>query len=155
MEASKILNFSKRHRPFFLYMTIGMTGALLDFCTLLFLVNLLQVNEYIANPISMSVGITNNFFLNAYFNFKKTDKLFKRYLSFYAVGIIGILISNLFLWVFNDLLGGNIQSVLDAVVPFVSAYRLEIVKAVSIVVIAVIQYVLNKRFSFQHQDTAR
>jgi putative flippase GtrA len=96
------------------------------------LFNVMGVNYLIANAVSMSLGITNNFVLNAFFNFKKTDQFIIRFLKFYMVGILGILISNAILFIFHDLLG------LDA----------NIVKAISIVFIAILQFLLNKRVSF-------
>lgn len=138
-----------KKKSFFLYISIGFTGLTLDLITFVLLVRFLHVSEYVANPISMSVGIVNNFFLNAYFNFKQTDKLFARLASFYLVGLTGIVVGNLFLWLFNDALGSVLQRVLTFISPLLAKYQLELVKAASIVFIAVMQYFLNKRFSFK------
>lgn len=143
-----IKSIFSRYRNFILYILIGFTGLTLDFITFVILTRYLGLHEQIVNPISMSVGITNNFFLNAFFNFKKTDSLFKRYISFYLVGVIGIFISAWFLWFFNDFLGNNVQAILDGALPFLRQYRIEFVKAVSIIVIAIIQFFMNKRISF-------
>ena len=70
------------------------------------MVRIFHLNEFIANPIAMSVGIINNFFINAFVNFKKTDRLLIRFFSFYSVGIVGILVGNTFLWFFNGVVGG-------------------------------------------------
>jgi len=136
-------------RSFFLYIIIGFSGLTLDMISFILMVRVLHIHELVANPISMSVGIVNNFFVNAYFNFKKTDKILARLLSFYVVGLSGILVSNLFLWLFNGVMGGFIDSILGFLWELLVQYRLELVKAASIVFIAIMQYFLNKRFSFK------
>jgi putative flippase GtrA len=103
----------------------------------------------VANPISMSVGIINNFFLNAFFNFRETDRLLSRFLSFYAVGIVGILVGNFILWFFNGVIGNSVSSLLAYIWQPLSNYRLELVKGGSIIVIGVMQYFLNKYISFR------
>ena len=146
----KLKDLIIKNRSFILYIMIGFTGLALDMISLVVMVRVLHMNDLIANTISMSVGIVNNFFLNAYFNFKKTDKLLSRFLSFYAVGLFGIGIGTAFLWFFNGVIGAQVSAILSSFAAILAQYRLEIVKAVSIVVIAIIQYFLNKKFSFKH-----
>lgn len=121
-----------KYRSFILYISIGFTGLAADMLTFLILVDVFKIDPLVVNPISMSVGIVNNFFLNAYFNFKKTDNLLRRLASFYVVGLFGIIVSDAFIWLFHDVL----------VLPLIP------VKAVSIVLIAIMQYFLNRTFSF-------
>jgi putative flippase GtrA len=117
--------------------------------TFVILVRVFRVNQLIANPIGMSVGIINNFLINAHYNFKKTDRLLSRFSKFYMVGLVGVAVGNFMLWFFNGIVGANVSSVLAFVWEPLSNYRLEIVKAVSIVIIGVMQFFLNKRFSFK------
>jgi putative flippase GtrA len=145
----KIITSIREHRSFFLYICIGFTGLTLDFVTFLLLVRVLHLPELVANPISMSVGIINNFFLNAFFNFRETDRLLSRFLSFYAVGIVGILVGNFILWFFNGVIGNSVSSLLAYIWQPLSNYRLELVKGGSIIVIGVMQYFLNKYISFR------
>lgn len=145
----KITELIKQKRSFILYILIGFTGLTLDLISFVVMVRIFHINEFIANPISMSVGIINNFFINAFVNFKKTDRLLMRFLSFYLVGIVGIFVGNTFLWFFNGVIGGYVGAVLTWISPVVAKYQLELVKAVSIVFIAIMQYFLNKRFSFK------
>lgn len=121
-----------KYRDFIFYVTIGFTGLFLDFLTFIVLVKVAGVSVFISNTISMTVGIVNNYFLNAFFNFKKTDQLFRRFLLFYAVGLFGILLSNIVIFLLYDKLG----------------LWLEGVKAFSIVLVAVIQFFLNRALSF-------
>lgn len=145
----KVKNLIAQKRSFVLYILIGFTGLTLDLISFIIMVRIFHINEFIANPISMSVGIINNFFINAFFNFKKTDRLIVRFFSFYTVGIVGIIVGNTFLWFFNGVVGEFVSAFLTWLSPVVAQYQLELVKAVSIVFIAIMQYILNKRFSFK------
>jgi putative flippase GtrA len=51
----------------------------------------------LANIIAISVAIVYSFTLNSIFTFKTRDQLLKRFLSFTAVSIIGMVISTLIL----------------------------------------------------------
>ncbi len=140
---------AKKQKAFILYILIGFTGLALDLISFVFMIRVLKMNELIANPISMTVGIVNNFLWNAFLNFKKTDRLLSRFMSFYAVGLFGIMIGNFFLWFFNGVIGVQVGQLLGFFSGILVKFQLEIVKAVSIVVIAIIQFFLNKRFSFK------
>jgi len=97
----------------------------------------------------MSAGIINNFLLNAFFNFKKTDKLLRRFATFYTVGLVGMAVGDAFLWVFNGAFREFFGIILLSISPIIAKYQLELVKGVSIIFIAIMQYFLNKRFSFR------
>lgn len=138
-----------KRKSFIKYILIGFTGLALDLAAFVFMVRVLKINELIANPIAMTVGIVNNFFWNAYLNFKKTDNLARRFITFYSVGLFGIFVSNTFLWFFNSFIGSQVGAILNWISPFIAHYQLELIKAASIVVVAIMQYFLNKRFSFK------
>jgi len=145
----KAVTYFGEHRSFFMYVGIGFTGLTLDMLSFLIMVKVLHVAVLVANPIAMSVGIINNFFLNAYFNFRETDRLVVRFVSFYAVGLVGILVGNAILWFFNGVIGNNVSLLLTAIWKPLSSYRLELVKGTSIIIIGVMQYFLNKYISFK------
>lgn len=138
-----------KRKSFIKYILIGFTGLALDLTSFIFMVRVLKMNELVANPISMTVGIVNNFFWNAFLNFKRTDNLPRRFATFYSIGLFGIFVGNTFLWFFNIAIGRHVGIALNFISPLVAHYQLEIIKAVSIVVIAIMQYFLNKRFSFK------
>ncbi len=119
-------------REFILYALIGVSGVVLDMVLFAVLTEGLCWGYQLANWVSTSAGITNNFLLNAFLNFKKRDALWGRYAKFYLVGCVGLALTALMLWVGVDVLQA----------PAV------IVKAVSLVVVLLVQYGLNKRFSF-------
>lgn len=122
----------RKHRHFLLYAIIGASGALLDLIVFLILFNSFQVNAILATIISTSLGIVNNFFLNTRFNFKVKDKLRVRLLNFYAIGIAGLLSSIVIIFLLHNGFG------VDA----------NIAKIISIPIIVLAQFFLNKKISF-------
>jgi putative flippase GtrA len=79
------------------------------------------------------VGIINNFLLNSYLNFRKSDGLLRRFVRFYTVGLLGLGLVAVLLVVFHSWLG------VDA----------NIVKVASLPIVAVLQFLVNKRWSFK------
>ena len=120
-------------KNFVLYGCIGVSGVLIDLIIFYLLVEKLSWNYQLANWVSTSLGIINNFFLNAFVNFGKTDHLLKRFARFYMIGLLGLFITALILFVLVELFQ------LDSVAA----------KGVTIVVVFLVQYGLNKRFSFK------
>lgn len=119
-------------RQFIVYSVIGFSGVFIDYIIYLILVYGFDVNYQLANWISTSCGITNNFFLNAYLNFKTTNRLLLRFLKFYGVGLLGLAVTAALLYILVALFG-------------VSAF---IAKGLTIFVVVILQYSLNKKFSF-------
>jgi len=127
-----LIKYIAKNKQFILYGIIGISGATLDFTIFNFL---LKFDFYylIANSISILFGITNNFILNAKFNFKKTDNYIKRYINFLFVGLFGLFVSNLFLYIFIGYLEWS------------AIYS----KLLTIIIIFIIQYNLNKSLTFR------
>ncbi|WP_411148270.1 GtrA family protein [Streptomyces sp. A30] len=114
------------------YTLIGGSGVALDFVVFLLLHNLTGMDEQLANALSTTLGIANNFALNALFTFERRDRIVLRFLRFYAVGLTGIVLTNLLFLVFTDGLG------IDA----------NLVKAGSLPLVLALQFVLNRKWSF-------
>lgn len=114
------------------YAAIGAVGVCLDYGLFVVLFDLVGLHEQIANALSTTAGIVNNFALNALLNFRRRDRLLARFLRFYAVGLSGIALTFLLLAVFAGGLG-------------VSA---DLVKAASLPLVLVLQYTINRRWSF-------
>lgn len=119
-------------RPLLRYAVIGASGVLLDYLLFLLLFNAIGLHEQVANTISTTAGITNNFVLNALFNFRKRDRILVRFLRFYVIGVAGIGLTFVLLQVFSGRLG------IDP----------NLVKAGSLPVVLIFQYTINKKWSF-------
>ncbi len=123
----------KKYRNLILYGIIGGFCAGLDFGVYTVLCHF-EVMPYLwANVISIHVGIFTSFGLNRSFNFKVKDHPKTRFASFYAVGLAGLGLSELMLW--GMVTAGGMNEV--------------VCKLVSIVVVALFQYVLNKYITFK------
>lgn len=120
-------------RHLILYGLIGGFCATLDFVVYSALCYWDFMPYLCANIISIHIGIFTSFILNRSVNFKVKDKVTTRFLSFYAVGLVGLGISELMLYLMVTK-GG-----LNAIV----------CKLISIVVVALIQFVLNKYITFK------
>ncbi len=122
-----------KYRELIKYCIIGCSGALLDFIVYTILIKAFGMNYLLANALSVTAGITNNFFLNAYLNFKVTDNMFKRFISFYLVGMLGLLISEILLYLLVDIM------IMNSI----------IAKIITIFVITIVQFILNKTITFK------
>lgn len=121
------------HRGLVLYGIIGISGALIDFVAYVVLYRIAHIPPGLASFLSVSLGIINNFFLNRAFNFKVSDKLFFRFLNFYSIGLGGAILSaGLIVLLYNIFMVNPIIAKLATVIPVV-----------------LLQYLLNKKFSFQ------
>ena len=122
-----------RLRHLIMYGIIGGFCATLDFGVYSALCYWSFMPYLWANIVSIHIGIFTSFILNRSFNFKVKDKVTTRFLAFYTVGLFGLGISELILYLMVAKAGWN-----------------EIVcKLFSIVVVALIQFVLNKYITFK------
>ena len=129
----KIISLYNRFRNLILYGIIGGFCAALDFGIYSLLCHF-EVLPYLwANVISTHVGIFTSFLLNRSINFKVKDKTPQRFLSFYAVGLTGLGLSSLMLWLMVDKAGWN-----------------ELVcKLITIAFVSLLQFILNKYITFK------
>lgn len=112
---------------------IGCVGASFDFIVFWLLTNRVGIYYQLSNFIGVLFGITNNFFLNAFLNFKTTDRLFVRFASFLGVGLTGWCVSAGLLWAFIDRMG------------MANTYA----KLLTIFFVTAVQFVLNKFVTFR------
>lgn len=125
-----------RFKNLILYGIIGGFCAALDFGVYTGLCYWDIMPYLLANIISIHIGIFTSFVLNRSFNFKVKDKVKTRFLSFYMVGLFGLGISEGMLYLMVTKGGWN-----------------EIAcKLVSIVVVALIQFLLNKYITFRKKQ---
>ena len=118
-------------RQLVLYGIIGGCSALLDIAVFSLLYSSLSVNEFIANIISIHLGITVSFLLNRKYNFKKTDRILFRAVSFYLTGLFGLALSEGLLWLGNMLL-----------------LAVLLVKVASVFFVAAVQFIINRYVAF-------
>ena len=130
-----LLNLIRRHRELLLYALIGALSSGTDFMIYTGLV-VAGLNLFVANVIGVNVGILLSFALNSRYNFKVTDRLFHRFLIFYGVGMLGLGLSTLLLWLMVEQ----------------AAWNEFWAKIITIVVVALFQFVLNKLLTFRKRQ---
>lgn len=123
----------QRFRNLILYGIIGSFSSALDFAVFIMLSKYIGIHYIVANCISVLVGISTSFALNRSFNFKVKDRTGKRFIIFLTVGICGLVLSNLILFVGINML--NCDEL--------------IVKLASIVLVVGFQFLLNKFVTFK------
>ena len=125
----------QRFRNLILYGIIGSFTSALDFAVFTMLSKYIGIHYIVANCISVLIGISTSFALNRSINFKVKDKTGKRFLIFLTVGLCGLLLSNVILYVGIDMLSGDEL----------------IVKLASIVWVVGFQFILNKFITFKEK----
>ena len=90
-----------KFRHLILYGIIGSFSSSLDFAVYTLLVYL-AIPYLAANCISVLVGITTSFILNRNYNFKIKDNTKRRFVIFLTVGLCGLVLSNLILYLCID-----------------------------------------------------
>ncbi|KAA8795601.1 GtrA family protein [Lactobacillus crispatus] len=132
MEKIKTAIYSEDFVQLVKYVLIGALGLVVDFGIYTILTHF-KMNVEIANIISSTCGIINNFLWNSYTNFKVHDRMILRFISYFIVGQITTVFTTVSLFIFVTKLG----------------YPHLIVKIVATFVATLIQFVINKVVTFR------
>ncbi len=97
------------------------------------------IDILISSIISSTLAIINNFILNSYFTFKVTDNKLKRFSSFVGIAAIGMIVSTFLLTLFIDIMLLNEM----------------LAKAIAVFIVAMMQFVINKFFTFREKAANR
>ena len=117
-----------------MYILFGVVSVTFDIFIFQISISFFNIPYLISNFLSINIGIATSFLLNYNFNFNKNDKLFKRFILFYLIGLFGIFISTLSLYFFIDLMNFNkIGS-----------------KLISVIIVSILQYTLNLKITFKN-----
>ena len=131
-----ILTLYNKFHHLILYGIIGSFSSGLDFLLYTLLVQVLGFQYIFANCISVLGGISTSFILNRNYNFKVKDNTRRRFTIFLTVGLCGLMLSNLILYICIDILEMN---------KIVS-------KLLSIILVVFFQFLVNKYFTFKPSD---
>lgn len=104
MEKIKTAIYSEDFVQLVKYVLIGVLGLVVDFGIYTILTHF-KMNVEIANIISSTCGIINNFLWNSYTNFKVHDRMILRFISYFIVGQITTVFTTVSLFIFVTKLG--------------------------------------------------
>lgn len=121
-----------RYRRFLLYALIGGGAVVVDVGLYTILAVPVGMHPLAANTTSTVVAMVLSFAANSILNFKVTDRIVARFLSFALVTGVGYVVSTLILLVLIEGVGAN---------PVVA-------KGATLPVVLLLQYTLNKRITF-------
>jgi putative flippase GtrA len=123
----------RKQRIFICYVLIGTTATLLDMGVLYLLSDVIGWDDILSNCISVFLGISLSFILNSRFNFKKTDRIIIKFIYFFAVCLIGLMIGS----VIFEILYVELD-----VMKFAA-------KLISVISAGILQYLFNKNVTFR------
>ena len=121
---------------FIAYLFIGGFAVSIDMGIFLFLHELIGIKPLICHSVSVPIAAIFSFSVNAYLNFKKSDFLFYRFVSFSIVVGVGYLLGVLIIFIIDNVLqfGGTIG------------------KLVSLPFVVFLQFYLNSKITFRSND---
>jgi putative flippase GtrA len=139
-----VKNLLLQKKQFLLYCIIGASGVTLDFGMYSLLMKTKVLDYQAANAAGYAAGTLLSFILNANINFRVTDKIALRLLSFFSIAFLGWLVSAAIL---HLLIGGY-------------DFNKYLSKFATLAVVILLQYNLNRMLSFRktnlcpHQKTS-
>ena len=113
------------------YVMIGGGAAVADLFTFQLFYNL-GSGVVASNFAAVSVGMMLSFFLNSYFNYRKTDFMFRRFVRFLFVALFGFIFGTIVIFSLNAL-----------------GIQVLIAKIASMAFVAILQFTLNSVWTFR------
>lgn len=128
-----VIQLYSKYRNLILYGIIGGLSVSIDFAVFGLLTHFFPEYYLLANIVSVNCGIVNSFLMNRHFNFKVKNKSVFRFMVFYIMGMIGLLISSGMLYLMVNMADMNLL----------------VSKVVTIFVVTLFQFTLNKNVTFR------
>ncbi|MFA7674115.1 MAG: GtrA family protein [Clostridia bacterium] len=126
-------DFVRKHSIFIGYVLIGTMATLLDMGVLYLLSDVIGWDAILSNCISVFLGISLSFILNSKFNFKKTERIIIKFIYFFSVCLIGMMI------------GSAIFEILYVELDMIKFLS----KLISVITSGILQYLFNKNVTFR------
>ena len=85
---------------FIKFLTVGLSGMIIDFSITYICKEKLAVNKYISNSLGFSIAAISNFFLNKYFTYQSnSSEIATEFYWFMGISIISLFIYNGIVWI--------------------------------------------------------
>lgn len=93
---------------FIKFCIVGGSGVFVDFGLTWFFKEVCHINKYVANSIGFICAATSNYLLNRIWTFESHDpEIVWQYARFIGISVMGLLINNATIYLFNDRLKLN------------------------------------------------
>jgi putative flippase GtrA len=104
-----VKNYKKITKQFIYYFGVALVGYIADFSTLIILHDFFKVHYLIAAACGFVVGLIILYLLSSRYVFGKSKIQSKtnEFLLFTTIGLVGLVILSLFMWIFTDIFGLN------------------------------------------------
>ena len=105
--------FTDKLRPDFIekflkFGVVGFSGIFVDFGVTYLCKERLQIHKYVSNSLGFIVATISNYLFNRYWTFNTgQDAQFVQFGKFFGIAIIGLVLNNLLIYLFNDKLKVN------------------------------------------------
>lgn len=121
---------------FIRYCLTGGLAFIIDFALLYFFTDVLSCHYWIGTTVGYLVGLSVTYILSVLWVFDehRTKKKWLEASGFLVIGVIGIALTNLFMWLFSEFIFG------------VGNYRIS--KVVTTVIVSVLNFILKKYILF-------
>lgn len=116
------------------YGLFGIVCSATDTLIFWFLTSALDANPLVMNVFSTAVGVSMSFYFNRRYTFKVRDKAGKRYIAFFSIGALGLVVSELIIGYGTHRFPG-VEPVF--------------VKLVAVMLVGLFQFFLNRNISFR------
>lgn len=92
---------------FFRYTIVGSVAFVFDFLTLFVLTEYFELYYLFSTAIGFFVGLTTNYILSILWVFEKRlfSSKYLEFLLFTLIGLIGLILNELFIWSFTEIIG--------------------------------------------------
>jgi len=125
------LTTSTTFKNLFLYGIFGISAALVEYGIFALLINATSLLPEVVNVIGALCGFAFSFSTNTFLNFKKTDNIFKRFISYGLICLTGIIFSTSIISLFKNLM------------------NLLLLKALCMIFVSIVQFILNKKITYR------
>jgi len=93
---------------FLKFSIVGFSGIFIDFGFTYLLKQKLNVHKYVANSTGFVLATISNYYFNRIWTFKNTQTTaLVQFEKFFIIALVGLIISNLLIYIFNDKLKYN------------------------------------------------
>ncbi len=97
---------------FIKFCLVGGSGVFVDFGITFVCKEWVKLNKYVANSLGFICAASSNYILNRIWTFSSTDpNIAGQYLRFIAISLVGLAINNSILWLLNDKLRVDFNSI--------------------------------------------